>query len=456
MKKELTTDEKRKWIYNDVHDSYFTPTRDWHPELRGKRGKYYRPPVSFEGISLIDSNFYDNDNLTQQFYVQPVNVNSKVGSAIADVAAETETQKKIEKAEGETFGRLALYAHDDVKDLWVLNFLFFNRSFARSMENFRIIVEVETSPDKTYLEYNNVISSQPITSSEKNKFYNTVAVSVDKHDLLSIAQKKAKFSVFFDDVVVEFEKKFSLKDLLAVDFLNDSENWTDEAIEKYYPVFLGDKVKKDVKAVDFTDKEVLKKFVKDPLSVPELAELNNYCEMTGKKSSLLAKLDSSLKNRNKEVIDAELKELDERVEKGPGVIKRGFLWIGIGILAMSMIYGTMCELFSDYWGFSDFYLVLLFSLPNWGIGFLIAFIERGSKEEDKLYGVITLLAIFHLVFGIWCIAEESFGFHLWSSWIVLAGCFIYGANLGQKFNPRNFGQETQLLVTNITEAVEKF
>lgn len=450
MDKQLTTEEKRKWIHNEVHPKYFTNKQDWHPEINGSRGKFYKIENAFSGEELIDANFYDNNNLSQQFYVKPVNTNSKVGGILADVAAESEIQKRIEKAEKETFGRLVLYASDKLKDIWVLDFLFFNRSFAREMEDFVITASVETSPATTFYDYREIVSSTPL-SGENNHFYNRVTVAVNRQDILEMAQKKAEFRVTFDDVTVKFKKEFKLIDVLAVDFLNDNDNWDDETVEKYYPVFLGDKVKKDVKGVVVEDKEFVKLFVEGPLNIPQFAALNSYCEMTNKKSSFIEKINGIFDKMKKDVVRTELMDLEKRIKRGPKVISGLFLSIGALLIAIAILYSS----FTDDFGW-NLKVTLCLWMVNWAVCFMLALTETEIKEKLKnlFFGLSGVLVILHIIWGIQCLGED-FGFHLWGSWIVLVGGLVVGINMGGKYSAKSFGPETKSLIDAIKKDIDK-
>jgi len=455
MNKQLTTEEKRKWIYDQTHDKYYSKTIDWNPGLvhnsvkpgKSKSG-FYRVVNSFKLEAIDDQDFYENDNLSQQYYTAPQRAETKVGAAIAESAAESSTLKKIENAEKETRAYLTLFTLEGSEEFVHLDFLFFNKSFIRPMNDFNISATFGKGENQTVQEYE-MATTREFTG--ENEFKNLVSATINKNDIFKMAQSEAEFIVSFDNVSVRFTKSFSLVDALALDFLNCPKQWNDEIVEKYYPVFLGDKVKKDVKGVVVEDKEFVKLFVEGPLNIPQFAALNSYCEMTNKKSSFIEKINGIFDKMKKDVVRTELMDLEKRIKRGPKVISGLFLSIGALLIAIAILYSS----FTDDFGW-NLKVTLCLWMVNWAVCFMLALTETEIKEKLKnlFFGLSGVLVILHIIWGIQCLGED-FGFHLWGSWIVLVGGLVVGINMGEKYSAKSFGPETKSLIDAIKKAIDK-
>lgn len=445
--KELTIAEKRSWISEELKANYLVETKHWLPEQKFV-GKTYRFEDSFKVTELIDADFYENPNLSAQYYPKNTqSTGSKFFDAVQDVVLDVRADKKINEAETKTSASFTVFANPKDLEDYYLDVVFYNKSFIRPMTDAKLRISLKEEPsDFGYVD--EVVDSNSWQNERENDFFNLITFKIPAKLFNTLAEGHHTLELVldFDEVLIKAEQVFSDIDVYALDYLMSNGNWPDKRIEEMYPAFCEKNLVKQIRVLQVDERHFIKEFIKNPLAINEIKQYSEFCENYDKKSNFLDFCKNLRDTIDIKLVDEELEVLDLRLKKAKPRITVCSILLTIVAIVVSIF------AYPDYVGWT-----IAFSVINCIISYFLSLgiVNENKEKADKQIGTAIVLAIAHVIlYFVACGVDDSYAAGAAGySWIYLLAGLIMCGVFNSIYDKKKYGDKTKELVSALKKYI---
>lgn len=192
-----------------------------------------------EAFEIVDSGFWNNDNLINQYDVKSQkSTGSKFFDGVMELATDNETRKLIEKASEESTGKLVFYTKEEDNNVYA-DLIFFNKSQNRVLD--KVLLSIDDVPS----EFDLKTFSAHLGS---KSFEDVITVPIGDFDYFkkSIFGKRCVFYFNIekdeddeakDFLSIKFDVNLPLVDVAAVDCIANGDKWDQSYKDGLWPAF---------------------------------------------------------------------------------------------------------------------------------------------------------------------------------------------------------------------------
>ena len=192
-----------------------------------------------DAIDIVDSGFWNNDNLVNQFEVKnQKSSGSRLFDGVIEGVMDNETRKQIQKASEESTGKLVFYAKEDDSNVYA-DLIFYNKSKNRIL-------------NKTLLSVDNVPAEFDLLTfsahSGPKSFEDVITIPIGdfkffKESILGMKcvfyfnTEKDEYDETKDFLSIKFDVNLPLVDVAAVDCIVNGDKWDQSYKDGLWPSF---------------------------------------------------------------------------------------------------------------------------------------------------------------------------------------------------------------------------
>lgn len=192
-----------------------------------------------EARDIVDSGFWNNDNLVNQFDANPKkSTGSKFLDVVTEVAMDSETQKQIEKASEESTGKLVFYVQEEDYKIYA-DLIFFNKSKNRILDRAELLLNglPATFDLKTFSAHSGSKSFEDVITVPIGDFEFFKESVLGKKCAFYFNSEKDEYGEAKDFLSMEFDVNLPLVDVAAVDCLVNGDKWDQSYKDGLWPSF---------------------------------------------------------------------------------------------------------------------------------------------------------------------------------------------------------------------------
>lgn len=449
---------KRAEIENSIEAFYYVSSKDWFSSLvrlpdSDIQGEYYRIPDSITINKVIDTGFYDNPNLVQQYTKsKPSNSDSKFLNAAVDTVMDMRREKAIDEAAEKSSACACLYIKKRDKKSCYIDIMFYNKSYVRKCKGASLLLANKKITRPTLNSW--------IGEKDKNDFYNLLTFKLPFEILNEDIRDKVLCLTFDDEelkednygVMIDMKFNFSSLDIRALELSRiEDKDWSEDLIQNEYHNLYPFFAFKRIQDINFMNASNLRDFIENPFCFPEINEYKKYCEEYNKRSKFVDFCSSINDYSGIEEVRADLETNRLMAKKGPIVFNITFIALGIVTIFISFLFQTVG------WAISFFTVnVLACYFLCRGLyedGFAKKRFSQ-DKEENKsnlCFVFCALFVITHIILALVVIinGNEAADSPIIYSWALLVVGIIIAIALSRHYNPSKISDATKKFAEKI-------
>ena len=231
----ITLDQLKQHYYKDLFS--FRQLESF--QYKGSKLKHGYVLGFVDAFEIVDSGFWNNDNLVNQFEVKnQKSSGSRFFDGVIEGVMDNETRKQIEKASEESSGRLVFYVKEEDNDICA-DLIFFNKSKNRVLD--KTLLSVDDLPAefdlKTFSAHSGPKSYEDVITIPIGGFEFFRKSMLGKKCIFYFNTEKDEDDEAKDFLAIKFDVKLPLVDVAAVDCIANGDSWGQSYKDGLWPAF---------------------------------------------------------------------------------------------------------------------------------------------------------------------------------------------------------------------------